>query len=113
MLFAPFLAITSGWLVTELGRYPWTVYGLFTMKDSVSPNVSVGSLLFSNIVYFFLFCFLGAVMVYFTLQRMREGVEGAETAYVSLDSFSQENFASSSKEDSEIQKETDEKGVDK
>ena len=41
------------------------------------------------------------------------GVEGAETAYVSLDSFSQENFASSSKEDSEIQKETDEKGVDK
>ena len=113
MLFAPFLAITSGWLVTELGRYPRTVYGLFTIKDSVSPNVSVGSLLFSNIVYFFLFCFLGAVMVYFTLQRMKQGVEGAETAYVSLDSFSQENFASSSKEDSEIQKETDEKGVDK
>lgn len=52
-------------------------------------------------------------MVYFTLQRMKQGVEGAETAYVSLDSFSQENFAPSSKEDSEIQKETDEKGVDK
>ncbi|MCL2681725.1 MAG: cytochrome ubiquinol oxidase subunit I, partial [Streptococcaceae bacterium] len=46
-LFLPFIAITCGWLVTELGRYPWTVYGLFTMKDSVSPNVSVGSLLFS------------------------------------------------------------------
>ena len=27
--FAPFLANTTGWLVTELGRYPWTVYGLF------------------------------------------------------------------------------------
>ncbi|MCS6716247.1 cytochrome ubiquinol oxidase subunit I, partial [Proteus terrae] len=26
-MFLPFLAITSGWLVTELGRYPWTVYG--------------------------------------------------------------------------------------
>lgn len=51
-------------------------------------------------------------MVYFTLQRMREGVEGAETAYVSLDSFSQENFDSSSKEENEIQKETKEKGVD-
>lgn len=43
---------------------------------------------------------------------MREGVEGAETAYVSLDSFSQENFDSSSKEENEIQKETKEKGVD-
>lgn len=89
-LFSPFLAITSGWLVTELGRYPWTVYGLFTIRDSVSPNVSAGSLLFSNAVYFLLFCFLGGVMIYFTIQRMKQGVEGAETAYVSLDPFNQE-----------------------
>ena len=34
--FAPFLANTTGWLVTELGRYPWTVYGLFTIEQSVS-----------------------------------------------------------------------------
>jgi cytochrome d ubiquinol oxidase subunit I len=86
-LYAPFIAITCGWLVTELGRYPWTVYGLFTIRESVSPNVSVGSLLFSNIVYFLLFCVLDIGMVFFTVKRMKKGVEGAETAYVSLDPF--------------------------
>lgn len=96
-MYAPFLAITSGWLVTELGRYPWTVYGLFTMKDSVSPNVSVGSLIFSNSVYFLLFCFLGGVMIYFTVQRMKKGVEGAETAYVALDPFNKESFITDDK----------------
>ena len=29
LTFAPFLMNTSGWLITELGRAPWTVYGLF------------------------------------------------------------------------------------
>ena len=36
--FAPFVANTSGWLITEMGRFPWTVYGLFTIADSVSAK---------------------------------------------------------------------------
>ncbi|MDT2741817.1 cytochrome ubiquinol oxidase subunit I [Lactococcus garvieae] len=91
-MFLPFLAITSGWLVTELGRYPWTVYGLFTIKDSVSPNVSVGSLLFSNIVYFLLFCVLGTIMIILTRRIMRDSAHKAETAYVDLDPFSSHNL---------------------
>ena len=31
MTFLPFVANTCGWLITELGRFPWTVYGLFTI----------------------------------------------------------------------------------
>ncbi len=114
-LFAPFLAITSGWLVTELGRYPWTVYGLFTIRDSVSPNVSVGSLIFSNAVYFLLFCFLGGVMIYFTIQHMKKGVEGAETAYVSLDAFTQDAFSGLSEEEQQEQTsdKNEEEGADK
>ncbi|MGY3735153.1 cytochrome ubiquinol oxidase subunit I [Lactococcus taiwanensis] len=114
-LFAPFLAITSGWLVTELGRYPWTVYGLFTIRDSVSPNVSVGSLIFSNVVYFLLFCFLGGVMIYFTIQHMKKGVEGAETAYVSLDAFTQDAFSGLSEEEQQEQTsdKNEEEGTDK
>ncbi|EKF51231.1 cytochrome ubiquinol oxidase subunit I [Lactococcus garvieae] len=91
-MFLPFVAITSGWLVTELGRYPWTVYGLFTIKDSVSPNVSVGSLLFSNIVYFILFCVLGTIMIILSRRVMRESAHKAETAYVDLDPFSSANL---------------------
>ena len=63
-LFTPFIANTAGWLITELGRYPWTVYGLFTIEDSVSPNVSATSLVISNIVYFVLFSGLALTMVF-------------------------------------------------
>lgn len=63
LTFAPFLANTSGWLITELGRAPWTVYGLFTIQQSVSPNVSVASLLTSNIVYFCLFTVLAIILI--------------------------------------------------
>ena len=61
--FVPFIANTAGWFITEFGRYPWTVYGLFTIQQSVSPNVSVTSLLISNIVYFTLFTTLAIVMI--------------------------------------------------
>ncbi|GBG96448.1 cytochrome ubiquinol oxidase subunit I [Lactococcus termiticola] len=92
MLYAPILAITCGWLVTELGRYPWTVYGLFTIQDSVSPNVSVASLTFSNILYFVLFCGLAATMIAYSVHVMRQPIENAETAYAELDPFNKDNF---------------------
>lgn len=63
MTFTPFIANTCGWLITELGRAPWTVYGLFTIAQSVSPNVSVASLLISNIVYFCLFTGLAIILI--------------------------------------------------
>jgi cytochrome d ubiquinol oxidase subunit I len=34
---AGFVALLAGWVVTEVGRQPWTVYGLLRTADSVSP----------------------------------------------------------------------------
>jgi cytochrome d ubiquinol oxidase subunit I len=78
--FAPFLANTAGWLLTELGRYPWTAYGLFTIEESVSPNVSATSLLISNISYFTLFTILGSVMVYLVIRTLKKGPDALEAA---------------------------------
>ncbi|MFT8717908.1 cytochrome ubiquinol oxidase subunit I [Acetobacter sp.] len=36
---AGFLALLCGWVTTEVGRQPWTVYGLLRTSDSVSPVV--------------------------------------------------------------------------
>ena len=58
--------------MTEFGRFPWTVYGLFTIQQSVSPNVSVASLLTSNIVYFLLFTSLAIVMIYLVVRQLRK-----------------------------------------
>lgn len=95
--FAPFLANTFGWVITEQGRYPWTVYGLFKIKDSVSPNVSVASLFVSNTVYFLLFSGLGLMMVSLVIRELKKGPDGAGRelklfGYSSVDPFDKEAY---------------------
>lgn len=35
-----FVAVLAGWTTTEVGRQPWTVYGLMRTADSVSPSLT-------------------------------------------------------------------------
>ncbi len=69
----PFLANTFGWVMTEIGRQPWTVFGLMTTADSVSPNVSAGTVLFSIIMYVLVFTVLATVMVYLMVREIKKG----------------------------------------
>jgi cytochrome d ubiquinol oxidase subunit I len=55
---AGFLAVTAGWIVTEAGRQPFTVYGLLRTADSVGPVQApaiAASLAAFAIVYFVVF----------------------------------------------------------
>lgn len=72
-IWVPFIGNTAGWLVTEVGRFPWIVYGLYTIADAVSPTSTVAQLLFSNILYFFLFAMLGCVMVWYSRKVLHHG----------------------------------------
>ena len=45
-----FVAVITGWIVAEVGRQPWTVYGMLRTADSVSP-VEAGQVAFSLIVF--------------------------------------------------------------
>ena len=72
--FLPFVANTCGWFITELGRFPWTVYGLFTIADSISASTTTGELWFTNIMYFLIFSTLGAVMIYYCKRQLDMGV---------------------------------------
>ena len=42
-----FLAVLAGWTTTEVGRQPWTVYGLLRTAQSVSPSLTGGDVLLS------------------------------------------------------------------
>ena len=46
-----FLAIELGWMVTELGRQPWTIYGYLRTKDAVTtaPWLNISFLIFTLI----------------------------------------------------------------
>jgi cytochrome d ubiquinol oxidase subunit I len=45
----PFVANSAGWIFTEMGRQPWSVYGVLKTASSVSPNVGATSMLISVI----------------------------------------------------------------
>ena len=60
VLMAPagFVAVLAGWITTEVGRQPFTVYGLLRTSDSLAPVAAPAvatSLLAFIIVYFFVF----------------------------------------------------------
>jgi len=57
----PYLAGQAGWIVAEVGRQPWIVYGLLRTKDAVSPNITAGQVMFSLVGLGLLYTFLGIV----------------------------------------------------
>ncbi|WP_138495602.1 cytochrome ubiquinol oxidase subunit I [Paenibacillus pinistramenti] len=76
MLFGislPYIANTSGWIMTEMGRQPWTVFGLMTTADSVSPSVTAGQVLFSIIAFCTVYAALAVVMVFLWLKVIKQG----------------------------------------
>jgi cytochrome bd ubiquinol oxidase subunit I len=72
-VFLPYLANTTGWLLTELGRQPWVVYGLLKTVDAVSPNVSAGMVLTSLIVFTLLYGVLIVVDVIMLVKFAKTG----------------------------------------
>src|ERR1700720_2850440 len=54
-----FVAVLAGWTTTEVGRQPWTVYGMLRTADSVPPSLTgaaaLASLLGYGIVYLVIF----------------------------------------------------------
>lgn len=72
-IFLPFIANTAGWIMTEIGRQPWTVFGLLTIEDSVSPNVTADQLWFSLISFSTIYLVLLAVLIYLFVRTARKG----------------------------------------
>ncbi|MCW7753170.1 cytochrome ubiquinol oxidase subunit I [Desulfobotulus sp. H1] len=54
----PYIATQAGWLVTEVGRQPWIVYGLMKTSDAVSP-ISTGQVATSLVAFIVVYGLLG------------------------------------------------------
>ncbi len=76
---AGFVAILAGWVTTEVGRQPFTVYGLLRTSDSLSPidaPAVAASLASFAVVYFFVF----GAGVFYLLRLMSEPPETHDDA---------------------------------
>ncbi|MEW5951453.1 MAG: cytochrome ubiquinol oxidase subunit I [Elusimicrobiota bacterium] len=71
----PYLAMQLGWIVAEVGRQPWAVYGLLKTAQAVSPNLSVSQVLFSLAGYFIVYSFLGFAGFYLMFKNAVKGIE--------------------------------------
>jgi len=76
----PYLANTSGWLLTEMGRQPWVVYGVLKTEDAMSPNLTQGTILFSLIGFSLIYGLLMVVDIYLLVKYAKAGPEKVESA---------------------------------
>ncbi len=77
-MLLPLLSNSLGWIVTEMGRQPWIVYGVLLTRDGVSPNVSAGSMLLTTVVFTLIYSALAAVAVFLVYRYAKPGVPEAE-----------------------------------
>jgi cytochrome d ubiquinol oxidase subunit I len=69
----PFIASEAGWVVAEVGRQPWIVYGLMKTQAGVSPNVVTGETVFTLIGFVGMYAVLGLLFAMLILREIGIG----------------------------------------
>jgi cytochrome d ubiquinol oxidase subunit I len=72
----PYIANQLGWIVTEVGRQPWIVYGLMRTSDAASP-VAASQVAVSLVAFILVYGLLGAAGYYLIYRKATHGPEPA------------------------------------
>jgi len=74
----PLLAMSAGWIFTEMGRQPWIVFGQQKTAAAVSSSVSATEVLVTLIGFTLVYAALAVVEVALLLRYIRQGAPAAE-----------------------------------
>jgi cytochrome d ubiquinol oxidase subunit I len=82
MLMTPsgFVAILAGWVVTEMGRQPYVVYGLLRTADVVSPVLGT-QVLISLLSFIVVYSFIFGTATYYIIKLIQKGPEAKTDIY--------------------------------
>jgi cytochrome d ubiquinol oxidase subunit I len=69
----PYIAAQLGWLVAEVGRQPWIVYGVLKTSDAVSRSVSTAQVIGSLCGFTLLYGTLGALDIFLLTKFAKKG----------------------------------------
>lgn len=69
----PYIANTAGWMIAELGRQPWLVYGLLRTEHGLSPTVSAGNGLFTLLGFMGMYMVLGILFLFLIGREIGHG----------------------------------------
>jgi cytochrome d ubiquinol oxidase subunit I len=73
-----FIAVIAGWVTTEVGRQPWTVYGLLRTADSVSPSLTGANVAWSLAFYIAVYLIMFPTGIAFMAGLVRRGPQQPE-----------------------------------
>jgi cytochrome d ubiquinol oxidase subunit I len=73
-----FVAVIAGWVTAEVGRQPWTVYGLLRTADSVSPSLTGANVAWSLALYVAVYLIMFPTGIAFMAGLVRRGPQSAE-----------------------------------
>lgn len=71
----PYIANHAGWVVAEVGRQPWVVYGLQRTADANSLNVTAGMTYFTLIGFMGLYALVGLLYLFLFARIVNQGPE--------------------------------------
>ena len=74
----PYLANSTGWIMTEMGRQPWVVFGVMLTRDAVSGTVGLGLVLTTLIGFTAIYGLLTVIDVYLLSKFARSEPPAAE-----------------------------------
>jgi len=69
----PQIANQVGWYSAEVGRQPWVVYGLLRTSKALSQAVSAGSIIFSLILFTWVYLVLLVLFIYLLNKKIKHG----------------------------------------
>lgn len=69
----PYFLNEIGWFTAEIGRQPWSVYGLLRTADSYSPTVPAGQVLTSLLLFTVIYACLFALFFYLVRKKILAG----------------------------------------
>lgn len=80
MLMMPsgFIALLAGWFVTEIGRQPYTVYGVIRTTESVSPAIIGPQVAWSLAVFIITYIIIFGAGSYYILKLIGKGIKAAD-----------------------------------
>ncbi|MES2983973.1 MAG: cytochrome ubiquinol oxidase subunit I [Pseudomonadota bacterium] len=80
MLMMPsgFIALLAGWFVTEIGRQPYTAYGIILTSHSVSPAILGPQVAWSLLAFVVMYVFVFGAGSYYILKLIGKGIPAAE-----------------------------------
>ena len=84
LILVPYAANTAGWVLTEVGRFPWVVYRLVTLEQGASQVVTSGMLLISLIGYILVYSLLIVATLYLLRKYAMAGPEPTAAAAVAM-----------------------------